>query len=118
MNPVHFGLEMLFKSVGWDMFQVETDLYRFHGFCAEPTKEMRTAGYEGPWKICYFLNKYQFPKRIVFTREFHTKVTIQTLVDTDDHWGNVVTENLKMNKTCTLDYDVPGLSFVTILFGK
>ena len=36
MNPVHFGLEMLFRSVGMEMVKLETseEFYRLHGFCA------------------------------------------------------------------------------------
>ena len=36
MNPVHFGLEMLFRSVGMEMVKLEAseEFYRLHGFCA------------------------------------------------------------------------------------
>ena len=36
MNPVHFGLEMLFRSVGMEIVKLETseEFYRLHGFCA------------------------------------------------------------------------------------
>ena len=34
MNPVYFGLEMLWQSVGWDMLEMTTSERRLHGFCA------------------------------------------------------------------------------------
>ena len=38
MNPVYFGLEMLWQSVGWEMLEMTTPEKRLHGFCATNRK--------------------------------------------------------------------------------
>ena len=38
MNPVYFGLEMLWQSVGWEMLEMTTAEKRLHGFCATNRK--------------------------------------------------------------------------------
>lgn len=139
MNPVHFGLEMLWKSVGLQMLEVETSAERLHGFCA-------TDGYDKV--ICYLLNKYPTEKTVDFTGPgfdwmkliglLHptAKISIETLMDPEGplnseeekswyeqwegHWGKVEQEentfNLKEDQK--LLHTVPALSFVTLTFSR
>ena len=109
MNPVHFGLEMLFRSVEMDMFEMDTSAYRLHGFCARPMDRSK--------QICFLLNKYDTDKRINFSNKFrtNTKVTVEILVDTDDHWGKVLTGNTIIENG-VFNYNIPSLSFVTMTF--
>ena len=94
-----------------EMFEMDTSAYRLHGFCAK----------DGLVKqICYILNKYETDKEIKFTNNYPntTKVIAEILVDTDDHWGKVLTNEVAMTgvREKSLDYVVPGLSFITFTF--
>ena len=135
MNPVHFGLEMLWKSVEMGMLEMTTSEKRLHGFCATnwDTK-----------MICYLLNKYNADKTVEFTGEGiyqqigllprNAKVTIETLEDPDGplnaeegkkwfeqwkgHWGEVKKEikNLNLEKDQKFTHTIPPLSFVSFEF--
>ena len=128
MNPVHFGLEMLWRSVGMKMLEMTTSANRLHGFCA-------THG--GKKTICYLLNKYETEQTFMFrgdTKRFtpwDTELLIETLVDpegaldTQDpqaHWGKVLIDNktlkLKSWQEEKFTHTVPALSFVTLTFIK
>lgn len=138
MNPVHFGLEMLWKSVGMDMLEMYTSEKRLHGFCATNwDKEM----------ICYILNKYNANKTVEFSGHWtrvlwlmenagfnksNAKVTIETLHDPegplnteegkgwfeqwDGHWGEVMKETKNLNLDKEFTHTIPPLSFVSFRF--
>ena len=105
MNPVHFGLEILWRSVEMEMFQMDTSDYRLHGFCAKDAKK----------QICYLLNKNETEQKIRFNKKYpkKTKVDVEVLVDTEDHWGQVLTDNRNM-KCGYFNYIIPALSFTTL----
>ena len=113
MNPVHFGLEMLFRSIEMDMFEMDTSAYRLHGFCARPKDDNSR-------QICFLLNKYDNDKRISFSSnkfKRNTKVSVEILVDTDDHWGKVLSGNTTiMDDDEVFNYNIPALSFATLTF--
>ena len=94
-----------------EMFEMDTSAYRLHGFCAKDASVKQ---------ICYVLNKYETDKEIEFTNNYPntTKVIAEILVDTDDHWGKVLTNEVAMKgeREKSLDYVVPSLSFVTLTF--
>ena len=65
----------------------------------------------------WLFDKYDTDKRISFSNKFrtNTKVTVEILVDTDDHWGKVLTGNTIIENG-VFNYNIPSLSFVTMTF--
>jgi len=108
MNPVHFGLEMMFRSGNMEMLEMDTSAYRLHGFCADDTLS----------RTCYMLNKYFTNQVVVFDQPLDkdARVVLETLQDTTDHWGEVVTSEYDVPAGEVLEYTVPSLAFVSVTF--
>merc|ERR1712059_91993 len=113
MNPVHYGLEMLWRSIGMEMLHMDTSAYRLHGFCARPVNSTS----EASTQTCYVLNKYEDERTIKMKNRYAegSKVVVEVLVDTDDHWGKVLNETIVW-KDEYFSYPVPALSFVAMTF--
>ena len=112
MNPVHYGLEMLWRSVGMEMLEMKTSAYRLHGFCARSKSTHKPTT-----QICYVLNKYKVERKIRIKNPYKkgTKVDVEVLVDTNDHWGKVEKKSRIMQGRF-FNFPVPGFSFVTMTF--
>ena len=109
MNPVHFGLEMLFRAGDMKMIDMTTTAYRLHGFCAADG---------GVRLLCYMMNKYLTEQTIKFSEPFgeEASVAVETLVDTEDHWGEVNSVSYLLPVGDVWEHTVPPLSFVTFTF--
>ena len=85
MNPMHFGLELLARATNSTMRTVTTSTSRVHGFAAKD-------GDQNTIRL-YLMNKLEQdqPVHIALpTTEAHVdSTTIESMVDTDDHWGKI-----------------------------
>ena len=85
MNPMHFGLELLARATNSTMRAVTTSTSRVHGFAAKDMEQNTIR--------LYLINKLEQaqPVQIVLpdTQARVDGATIESMVDTDDHWGEI-----------------------------
>ena len=110
MNPMVFGLNLLAKSTGACMLPLSTSANRVHGFAARSNSSASGA-------VEYFLiNKFQAAMPVEIHDVTATVSTLESMIDTDDHWGTIATtSNVTCSKSASVcSFVLPPLSFTRI----
>lgn len=102
LNPMHLGLTMLAHSTGGRMMSLHSTAPRVHGFAV---KSNTSGALE-----YYVLNKFEVSMPVVVQGGVSAR-TVQSMVDTPDHWGAMVSG---MTNTSNVSFVLPPLSFSRI----
>ena len=104
MNPMHLGLTMLSRSTAMRMLALHSSSARVHGFAA---KHQTTNALE-----YYLINKFEVSMPVVVRGGVKAR-TVQSMVDSRDHWGALVTSTVN-NASSNVSFTLPPLSFSRI----
>jgi len=107
-NPMHFGFEMLALSTNASMLEMSTSIKTVHGFAALTEQQEL---------LVYLINKQnqKVQSKISLPATASSKQSLSSLVDTDDHWGQVEATTAKYcsnndsNTACVVE--LPAMSF-------
>eukprot|EP00041_Stephanoeca_diplocostata_P035070 m.1224826 g.1224826 ORF g.1224826 m.1224826 type:complete len:595 (+) comp24627_c0_seq9:70-1854(+) len=124
MNPVHFGLELLFTSVNTSMLAFNTTAPRVHGFCSEPPSRVHAPAHASApnHTCCFLINKIQVDVtvHIRVPADLPRLSQARSVEDTSDHWGRLTDTSARMQVVQTTDVTVvyavtlPSLSFTAL----
>merc|ERR1712232_17146 len=104
---MHFGFEMLYEACGGAFHKLMPDATRIHGFAVRTKKK----------DMFYLLNKFEEAKdvEVKFPEDWGPLMRVKSMVDTDDHWGEVQNSRVTSCKNGVCSLTLPPLSFTQVM---
>ena len=114
LNPMHFGFELLSKAQGGEMLNMEDQGdASTYGFAAK----------KGDEYLVYILNKSSSTRKVnlSFDSSFSSVVHFQfltgkTMIDTKNHFGKLIHNNMKKEANISFSIELPELSYSLFTF--